>query len=443
MTYDLWRYIQKILIIAKLLTLPYLFSFSQGHYYMNKSQINQINKLLYCEDQGVVHEYERKFTELIGDGYGISFAAGRMAFYSILKAQNIGAGDEVILPGFTCSVMPNAVWRTGAKPIFTDIDSETFGSSVTEIKKKITEKTKLIVAQHSFGIPCHIEDIAQLCKEKNIFLVEDCAIALDSSVSGVKVGNWGDAAIFSTDHTKPLNTLIGGFLFTRNYGLYQKILKKSSELPQLAEAHKINLFNQFKLEQKYNNPSSYSKIVFMTYYRYLLQKLSIIKQNNIFLEGDYNINSHTGSTYPYPAQIPSFLAQIGVYEIERWQYEKKRRKSLFEEYLKIMTDLGYAKYLPNAYFDSKFDISPLRFVFQHPNSKIIIQKMSEYIDISGIWFKAPVICCDDDPESLGYLKGSCQISEKIGEHIINWPCVVPEGWEAKILDNFKYVMENQ
>ncbi|MCK4823809.1 DegT/DnrJ/EryC1/StrS family aminotransferase, partial [bacterium] len=60
---------------------------------------------------------------LFGSGFGISFATGRMAFSSLLKALNIGTGDEVVLPGFTCSVMPNAVWRTGATPVFADIDS--------------------------------------------------------------------------------------------------------------------------------------------------------------------------------------------------------------------------------------------------------------------------------------------------------------------------------
>lgn len=81
-------------------------------------------------------EYEQRFSALVGSGYGISFAAGRMAFYMIMKALGIGEGDEVILPGFTCSVMPNAVWRTGAKPVFADIDEDTFGSDVEGLKKK-------------------------------------------------------------------------------------------------------------------------------------------------------------------------------------------------------------------------------------------------------------------------------------------------------------------
>ena len=203
--------------LFKNLTLPYKFGFVTGHSYLTAGQISKIRKTLSSNNSlDVVSSYEHQMTSLIGSGFGISFAAGRMAFYSLLKALNIGIGDEVILPGFTCSVMPNAVWRSGAIPVFADIDKDTFGSDPVEIEKRISSRTKLIVAQHSFGIPCDIPAIVEVGKKHGIFVVEDCAIALDSAINGIKVGNWGDAAIFSTDHSKPLNTLIGGFLYTKD-----------------------------------------------------------------------------------------------------------------------------------------------------------------------------------------------------------------------------------
>lgn len=140
---------KKIPELLKLLTLPYQIGFVQGHSHLTEQQVLQIKQVLNSNNSDhIVRQYEQRMAALIGSGYGISYAAGRMAFFTILKILNIGLGDKVILPGFTCSVMPNAVWRTGATPVFADIDLETFGSDARGIEKRITSRTKLVVAQH-------------------------------------------------------------------------------------------------------------------------------------------------------------------------------------------------------------------------------------------------------------------------------------------------------
>ena len=119
-----------------------------------------------------------------------------MAFFSLMQSLGIGTGDEVIIPGFTCSVMANAIIRTGAKPVYSDIDADTMGSDASAIERCITPQTKMIVAQHSFGIPCNIDEIADLAKSKGIFLVEDSALALDSRIHGKSVGTLGRCCVF-------------------------------------------------------------------------------------------------------------------------------------------------------------------------------------------------------------------------------------------------------
>lgn len=438
------NYAKKVPGLLKLLVLPYQIGFAQGHSHLTNQQVFQIQQVLHSNNnQDIINDYEQRMSSLIGDGYGISFAAGRMAFYSLLKILNIGEGDEVILPGFTCSVMPNAVWRTGATPIFADIDAETFGSNAKGIEKKITSHTKLIVAQHSFGIPCNIAEIVELCDKHGIFLMEDSAIALDSSVGGIKVGNWGDAAIFSTDHTKPLNTIIGGFLYTKNKSLYYKVRNFSDKLPQLEKKHQERIYKQFLFERKYNTPSRYPRAIFIDNVRAAVRKVSFRLRSYTFLEGDYTKETSSKLSYPYPAKMPPFLAQLGLFELDRWENEKNRRKKLFDMYLSNMTQLNYDKYLPSAYFNPEIDIVPLRFVFQHPDSERIIKKMYRFIDVNGIWFREPIICCSDGPESLGYPTGSCQMAEKTGHDIINWPCVVPENWESRIIEIFQMVMKDE
>ena len=440
MLVNTFDYLKKVSKLFKIVTLPFQVGFVQGHHYLNSDQILQMQQVLESgNNEAVVSEYEKRMTSLIGSGYGMSFAAGRMAFYSLLKALNIGVGDEVILPGFTCSVMPNAVWRAGATPVFADIDKNTFGSDAGEIEKRITSRTKLIVAQHSFGIPCNVPDIVTIGKKYGIFVMEDSAIALDSAIDGIKVGNWGDAAIFSTDHSKPLNTLIGGFLYTKDKALYEKIRNYSGVLPHLNKVHQERLFEQFLFERKNYTPERYPLSIIINYAKALTKKIKFRQNQFVFLEADYTKQSSSGSGYPYPAKIPPFLAQLGLYELDRWKSEKTKRKVLLNGYLRIASQFGLFEYLPKAYTDPKLEIVPLRFVFEHPETEMLMRKMDRYIDVGWTWFRDPIICCPDGPESLGYVSGSCIRGETVGENIINWPCVLPENWDAKILEIFAKV----
>ncbi|MBW2599874.1 MAG: DegT/DnrJ/EryC1/StrS family aminotransferase, partial [Deltaproteobacteria bacterium] len=240
---------------------PYYFGFFPGHWYLEDNQLASlpIGSSSPDRNEKVVPEFEARFAGLVGDGWCISFAAGRMAFYVLLKALGIGKGDEVILPAFTCSVMANAVWRTGATPVFSDIDLETFGSDAEAIERKITDRTKLVVAQHSFGIPCKIDRIVEIAGNRNIFVLEDCAITLDSSYKGIKVGNWGDAAIFSTDHSKPINTLTGGMLYTNNTDLFRKVRDEAKNAPHLDREQQERLIREVHAERVRCSPNRYAR----------------------------------------------------------------------------------------------------------------------------------------------------------------------------------------
>jgi perosamine synthetase len=416
--------------------------FIRGHSYLTEEQVGQIRKVLDSgEAEDVVREYEHRFAALIGPGNGLSFAVGRMAFFVLLKAWGVGSGDEVILPGFTCSVMPNAVWRLGAKPVFADIDPETLGSSASGIVSKITARTKAVVAQHSFGIPCHMPEIVEICRKQDIPVIEDCAITLDSASDGVKAGNWGDGAIFSTDHSKPLNTLVGGFLYVRDPALYQRMQRAQESLPHLRQDHQIRLFQQFLFERRYYEPEKYQRGKVLHYLRGLAKEKLSAERQAIFLEGDYRQPS-SHSSYPYPAQMPPFLAQLGLLELARWNSEKARRKNLLAHYLRLAQETGLTPFLPRAYLDPHRDIVPLRLAFSHPAAAEMQRKMSRLIDVRGTWFQAPIICCPDGPESLGYVPGSCPTSERLGAHMVNWPCVVPEEWQKTLLSFFKEINSN-
>lgn len=416
--------------------MPFKFGFVECHSYLGDRQLDQIRGLLESSDdeeiQRVLLEFEEKFAKLVGDGSASSFASGRMAFYALMKVLGIGEGDEVILTAFTCSVMPNAIMKLGGRPVYADMDKVTFGSSASAIQNAITSKTKLIVAQHSFGIPCDIDQIVKLAKERGVFVVEDCAIALDSSLKGVKVGNWGDAAIFSTDHSKPINTIIGGMLYTQNPEIHEGVERLAREAPPLSEQHQQNLHQQMLFERKYYVPEKYAFAKMFSYIRTIWARIGGI-QSTVFLEDNYTRPSPGKESYPYPAAMPAFLALLGLFELERWSAQKARRKQLLSCFIEKFKRSSYRVHLPAVYNDQTRDIVPLRFIFSCADSGVLLQKLSKYVDVNWIWFRQPVTCAVEGMGSLQYVSNSCPISEEVCSGIINLPCNVVEGWERELL----------
>ena len=126
---------------------------------VNKNDFKISQKLINENKENIVDLFEKKFANMIGNGFAKSYSAGRMGFYELMKVLKIGNGDEVIVNSGNCAVMINAILNKGAKAVYSDVDINTFGSCPIEIEKKISSKTKMIVAQHSFGIPCKIDAI--------------------------------------------------------------------------------------------------------------------------------------------------------------------------------------------------------------------------------------------------------------------------------------------
>ena len=416
--------------------LPYQFGFVQCHSYLSDKQLVEIRRMCeskdHAEKQRVLVEYEEMFAKLVGVGSASSFASARMAFYSAMEALGIGEGDEVILTAFTCSVMPNSVMKRGAIPVYADMDRDTFGSNANAIQKVITARTKLIVVQHSFGIPCDIEPIVRLAKEFGIYVLEDCAISLDSSLNGIKVGNWGDAAIFSTDHSKPLNTIIGGILYTRNVKIHEKVSRLSRLAPSLTDMHQRNLYRQIIFERKHYVPSRYPRSIIFNVGQKIWARIWGGK-NTVFLEDNYTRPTIDNKNYPYPAAMPAFLGLLGIHELDRWEMQKRRRKLLLLRMIEKFRESSYSVHLSEVYSDPTRDIVPLRFVFSCAGTETSLKRLGQYIDVSWIWFRQPVICAIEGMESLNYVANSCPIAEEICSGIVNFPCNVSDGAELDLL----------
>ena len=151
---------------------------------------------------------------------------GRVALYAILKAIGIGPGDEVILPGFTCVVVPNAVSYLGAKPVYIDIDPKSYNIDPQKIEEQTGKvwhagKAKAILAQHTFGIPAEMDRIKEIASKYNLFTIEDSCHSIGSKYKNIEVGSIGDAAFFSSQWSKPVTTGLGGWAKFNNSELFK------------------------------------------------------------------------------------------------------------------------------------------------------------------------------------------------------------------------------
>lgn len=171
-----------------------------------------------------VEALEAQIAKKIGAQYGIGVASGSDALYLALWALGVGSGDEVITTPFTFFATAGAISRTGAKPVFVDIDPATFNINPGLIETKINKKTKAIIPVHLSGLCADMKAVMAIAKKHRLFVVEDAAQALGATIGSQQAGSWGDAGCLSFFPTKNLGGAgDGGMVVTSSEALAEKI----------------------------------------------------------------------------------------------------------------------------------------------------------------------------------------------------------------------------
>lgn len=147
---------------------------------------------------------ERELADFLGATCAVGVNSGTDALHLPLVACGIGPGDEVIIPGFTFFATGEAVSYTGATPVFADVDPGTFNLDPAALSKSITKRTRAVIAVHLFGQCAPLDQISEICKARNLLLVEDCAQCIGADYDGRRAGSWGDFGGFSFYPTKNL-----------------------------------------------------------------------------------------------------------------------------------------------------------------------------------------------------------------------------------------------
>jgi perosamine synthetase len=188
-----------------------------------KKYVNECLDSTWISSKGkFVSQFEVKFARVTGNKYAASVCNGTVALHLALSALGIGPGDEVIVPTLTFVASVNAVTYTGAKPVFVDSLASTWQMDPADVRRKITPKTRGIIAVHLYGHPCDMDSLIQIAKEHNLLLIEDCAEALGSYYKGKHVGTFGHIASYSFYGNKTITTGEGGMVVTDNETLYRR-----------------------------------------------------------------------------------------------------------------------------------------------------------------------------------------------------------------------------
>ncbi len=172
-----------------------------------------------------VAQFEKKFAQMHGQKYGAMCNSGTSALHLALEALKETDGwdsdTEVLVPAITFIATSNAVLHAGMKPVFVDVDLQTYNMDPSEIEKHITEHTRCIIPVHCFGMPCDMDKISAIAKKHGLRILEDCAESHFAKINGKTVGSFSDIMACSTYVAHTLTTGVGGVVCSNDSGLME------------------------------------------------------------------------------------------------------------------------------------------------------------------------------------------------------------------------------
>ena len=190
-----------------------------------KKYVNECLDSTWISSKGeYIPRFENRFAGYVGSRYAASVCNGTVALHVALLALGIGVGDEVIVPTLTYVASVNSIAYTGAKPVFVDSLETSWQMDPEDVRRKISPKTRAIMAVHLYGFPCDMNMLSSLAAEHGLLLIEDCAEAIGSLYQGRHVGSFGNIATYSFYGNKTITTGEGGMVVTSDETLYERVV---------------------------------------------------------------------------------------------------------------------------------------------------------------------------------------------------------------------------
>jgi len=189
------------------------------------SVINALLKKQISGTSSYVGKFENKFKDKFNKEYAVAVSNGSVALDLALESLNLNDDDEVILPSFTIVSCLSAVIRAGGKPIFCDVDINNWNTTLENVKKVFTKKTKAVLVVHTYGLPSEIQEIRDFCDDNNLVLIEDTAEAHGLKYNNKYCGTFGDISTFSFYANKHITSGEGGMVVTDNLKIYKRLVQ--------------------------------------------------------------------------------------------------------------------------------------------------------------------------------------------------------------------------
>jgi UDP-4-amino-4,6-dideoxy-N-acetyl-beta-L-altrosamine transaminase len=197
-----------------------------GHQWIDEEDVKAVIEVLRSDwiTQGPkVTEFEKEFAKYVGARYAVSVNSGTAALHSACFAAQIEKEDEAITTPITFAASANCVLYQGGTPVFADIKEDTLNIDPKEIKKKINQKTKVLIPVDFTGLPVDLEEVQKIARENNLIIIEDASHALGATYKDSKIGSISDITIFSFHPVKHITTGEGGMITTNNKEYYERL----------------------------------------------------------------------------------------------------------------------------------------------------------------------------------------------------------------------------
>jgi perosamine synthetase len=341
-----------------------------------------------------------------------TFWKGRVALYAILKALNLGPGDAVFMPGYTCVVVPSAVFFLGARPVYADVEEKSYNLSLKTLEASWRRnngiRPKAVIIQHTYGIPVEAGPIIEWARSEGLSIIEDCAHVLGSSYRGITCGQLGDAAFFSSQWTKPITTGLGGWGVANSPVLAERLRQVAAGFPEPSLRETGRLALQYYAHRLLFRPQLYWPL--MLFYRFLSERGMAIGSSSV-----EELSLHMPRRYALG--MSTFQENLLRARLVRAADNIAHRQQLAGFYAKALEGAG---------------IEPPRLP---PNSKAVmvrypvrVKDKAQMLSAAqkqglelGDWFVSPLHPLMNNWEKLSYSAGSCPVAEELCRTVVNLP----------------------
>lgn len=337
-----------------------------------------------------VKEFEKEIANKIGVKHAITVGNGTDALIIALKSLGIKEGDEVITTDYTFFATAEAIRFVGATPVFCDVELDTYNIDPSQIEEKITDKTKAIVCVHLFGNACKMDEINDIAKRHNLYVVEDAAQAINSQYKGKNVGNLGDAACFSFFPTKNLGCFGDGGMITTN----------DDDLATIIRALKVHGSGE-------NGMKAYAILND--------EEVEVVEQNS----GDntvYNPLKYYNYLIGHNSRLDEIQAAILRIKLKHLDEYTENRRSISHGYIEALKDTSLVMPTETEGGKHVFHL----FILQSENREEIESKLKEKGIATGTYYKVPMHL-QKAFNDLGYKKGDFPNAEYLSERTFAIP----------------------